>query len=109
MGYVTKKEFWRFDVTLQWEGVKPLPLAASTDGELEPREYSDDYTMLTAQITRVFKRWELYFGGENLLGMVQKNPILSPDNPFGNTFDATRVWGPINRQKGYAGIRLTFN
>jgi outer membrane cobalamin receptor len=109
VGYVTKKEFWRFDVTIQWEGVKPLPLAASPEGLTVPREYSDDYTMLTAQVTRVFKRWELYFGGENLLGMVQKNPILSPENPFGNTFDATRVWGPINRQKGYAGIRLTFN
>lgn len=108
-GYVTKKELWRFDATLQWDGVKPLPLAAEPIGTDISREYSEDYFMLQAQITRVFKRWELYFGGENLLGALQKNPIISADNPFGSTFDATRLWGPMSRQKGYAGIRLTFN
>lgn len=109
MGYVTKKEFWRFDITLQWDGVKPLPLASGPEAFAQEREFSEDYFMLLAQVTRVFKRWELYFGGENLLGALQQNPILSPENPFGNTFDATRIWGPVMRQKGYAGIRVNFN
>lgn len=108
LGYTTKKEFWRADITLQWEGVKPLPLASGPEDIVQQREFSDDYFMLQAQVTRVFKRWELYFGGENLLNVRQENPILSPENPFGNTFDATRVWGPVTGIKGYAGIRLTF-
>lgn len=109
LGYVTKKEFWRFDIILQWEGVKPLPLASGPETVSHNIEYSDDYFMLQAQVTRVFKRWELYFGGENLLNMQQENPIISAQNPFDESFDATRVWGPINGAKGYAGIRLKFN
>lgn len=33
------------------------------------------------------------------------NQKLSPDNPFGNTFDATNIWGPVMGRKIYLGLR----
>jgi hypothetical protein len=49
----------------------------------------------------------LYFGGENLTNYMQDNPIISPEDPFGDYFDATNVWAPIMGIKIYAGIRVT--
>jgi hypothetical protein len=34
---------------------------------------------------------------------------LGAENPFGNNFDATRIWGPVMGRKFYAGIRITLN
>ncbi len=106
VSYKDEKEHWRFSTTFQWEGVKPL---ASTvefgNGTDVKNDYSPSYFQLIAQVTRVFKNWEIYLGGENLLNYTQENPIISPDNPFGPTFDATRVWGPIMGRKFYVGIR----
>ncbi len=105
VSYKTNKKFWIFDATLQWEGAKPLP---ATSSQLDfASEESPDYFMLQAQITRAFKKWDLYLGGENLLNFTQQNPIISSQNPFSNDFDATRVWGPIMGRKIYLGIRLS--
>ena len=48
----------------------------------------------------------MYLGGENITNYRQQNPIIDSQNPFGSTFDATRVWGPIIGTNVYLGIRL---
>lgn len=63
------------------------------------------YTQLSAQITRRFRRWSIYLGGENLTNFKQKNPVVSASNPYGSDFDATMVWGPTMGRKLYVGIR----
>ena len=51
---------------------------------------------LNLQVSRNFKGdFELYAGIENLLNVKQKNPIVGSENPFGETFDASLVYGPI--------------
>ncbi|MBK9638394.1 MAG: TonB-dependent receptor [Bacteroidetes bacterium] len=108
-----RDEKWRFDATLQWEGTKPLPQAAghlhqSPDSEPQISK-SPDYFQLMGQITRIFKIWEVYLGGENLLNYTQHHVILGNDNPFGDDFDATQIWGPVMGLRVYAGIRLNIN
>ena len=66
----------------------------------------DSYTILNAQITKNFKQWSIYAGAENITDFTQKNPILSPMNPYGSDFDATMVWGPTIGRKFYVGIRF---
>ena len=39
--------------------------------------------------------FEIYAGGENLTNYFQKNVIIAADQPFGNYFDASMVWGPV--------------
>lgn len=105
-GYTTENEIWRFDATLQWESSKTLPSkAGSNEVQLEQ---SPSVFLLQAQITKQFRKWELYFGGENLLNTMQKNPIISANNPFSSEFDATRIYGPVMGAKGYIGFRMKF-
>lgn len=103
-------EKWKFDATLQWEGPKNLPMAAghqhNSSDEATIVSKSPSFYQLMAQITRIFKVWEIYIGGENLLDYTQHHVILGADNPFGNNFDATQVWGPVMGRRIYAGIRL---
>jgi hypothetical protein len=98
---------------LQWEGSKNLPIAAdahqhnpSSESAIEK---SPDYFLLQAQVTKQFRKWEAYLGGENLLNVMQHHPIISANDPFSSTFDATRIYGPIMGPKVYVGIRLTIN
>ena len=48
----------------------------------------------------------MYVGGENIGNYRQNHVILGADNPFGNEFDSTIVYGPIFGQMYYAGLRF---
>ena len=104
LSYATKRDKWRFDATLQYNGVSRLPVLYMDDIPA-PVEYSPSYVIANTQITKNFKKWELYAGVENLTDYVQKNPIIDPENPFGQNFDASRIWGPVFGRKIYAGLR----
>lgn len=101
--YQTKLKKWQFDFTTQVNGGGRLPspdaLNPQWDAEFEA------YTILNAQITKYFKTWSVYLGGENLTGYTQKNPIIDVENPNSSKFDASMVWGPILGAKIYAGFR----
>lgn len=109
--YATHLNKWIFDFTASvngpckvWDFMRDL----TVDGA---RPYASGYTqaypMLYAQVTRRFKGVDLYVGGENLTNYRQPSPIIGADNPFGNNFDASCVWGPLMGIKIYGGIRLT--
>ena len=74
---------------------------------LYPEGRTPVYPMLYAQITRRFRGFDLYLGGENLTGYMQMCPVIGADDPFSATFDAASVWGPIMGAKLYAGLRVT--
>jgi len=107
LAYATNYERWIFDLTSQYVGEQRLPTTARTVDGLYTPHYSDDFVKLNAQITTNYKDWELYAGGENLGGFTQNNPIVAPENPFGNNFDASSVWGPIMGANVYLGFRFT--
>ncbi|WP_310394942.1 TonB-dependent receptor domain-containing protein [Hymenobacter sp.] len=109
LGYASAFDKWRGDFTVQWFGQRPLAHITSEhehgtgleyDPELAPR-----YALLNAQITRGFKRLEVYAGVENLTNYRQLNPIEGATNPFGRDFDAAMVWGPVYGRLSYAGLR----
>jgi hypothetical protein len=68
---------------------------------------SPAFFVMNFQITKVFKRFEVYWGLENILDYRQLHPIINGNNPFGNSFDATQVWGPIEGRRIYAGLRFS--
>ena len=47
----------------------------------------------------------MYIGGENIGNYTQSDPIIEPENPFGENFDASLIWGPVMGRNIYAGIR----
>ena len=59
------------------------------------------------QVTKVFsKKFEIYFGGENITNVRQNNPIINAENPFDDYFDSTMIYGPIFGSMYYTGLRL---
>ena len=106
LSYQTPLALWQFDVTLQLNGGGRMPTPyTDDDGALSwsPRYHA--YEQLSAQVTRFFRHWSIYIGGENLTAFKQKSPIIAASDPWGSAFDATMVWGPMHGAKGYIGIR----
>lgn len=104
LSYETRNRRWKFDLTSMIIGEQRMP--GSFVGDNVPKK-SKAYTTLNAQVTMIYKRWEFYVGGENILNYRQKNAIIGAQNPFGSTFDATQVWGPIVGANIYGGFRFT--
>ena len=107
LSYVTNLRKWQFDLNTQLNGDSRLPNTSFNPPEYQRPSRSPSYVIVNAQITKYFKRWDFYVGAENLTNYKQDNPIISPENPFGEYFDATIVWAPIMGIKAYAGIRVT--
>ncbi len=103
--YATKYDKWKADATLQWFSKKRLPRTDDKSIEYQRDPFSPDFFLVNAQVSRGFRWGSIYLGSENLLDFRQDDPIIDPDNPFGNNFDASIVWGPIAGRVVYAGIR----
>lgn len=101
--YETRLKKWVFDLTAQFNGGGRMP----TPDAVNPlwKTTFDSFTILNAQITKNFRNWSIYVGAENITDFKQKNPIVSAENPFGDDFDATMVWGPTQGRKFYVGLR----
>ena len=101
---------WQFDVTLQLNGGGRLPTAYTTaEGLPSWDDRYRGYEQLSAQVTRFFRHWSIYAGGENITGFKQKNPIIGANAPWGTNFDSTMVWGPVHGAVYYVGVRLNWN
>lgn len=98
--YATNLNKWIFDFTASVNG--PCRLYDFMGGG-----YSPVYPLLYAQVTHRMKGWDIYVGGENLTNYKQKDPIISAQDPWSETFDASCIWGPLMGIKVYAGVRIT--
>lgn len=96
--------FWRADYTFNLIGKQRIPRTFFNNNA----SFSPIYSLSNLQITRVFsKKWELYFGGENLFNYTQQNPILSAENPFSSQFDAGLIYAPTLGRMLYVGLRFS--
>ncbi|MRT94263.1 TonB-dependent receptor [Ancylomarina sp. 16SWW S1-10-2] len=109
LSYSTNMNIWQFDFTTQINGDMRIPSTAGNSVEYQRREESPAYAVMNAQITKRFRIWEVYVGAENLGNYTQKNPIIAADNPHGENFDASMIWGPIQERKFFLGVRFTLD
>ncbi len=105
--YQTPLKKWQFDLTGQFNGGGRMPAPDATN----PLWKSDfnAYTVVNAQITKYFRRWSVYIGAENLFDYKQSHPIIDAENPRGDNFDGSMVWGPVHGRKIYAGLRFNIS
>lgn len=70
LAYASAFDKWRADFTVQWFGQRPLAHISSSHahgtGEAYSPEVAPRYGLLNAQLTRAFKRLEVYAGVKNL-------------------------------------------
>lgn len=109
VAFISRNKKWEVDGTISVYSPVRLPDVDLPDGTRITNEKSKVVPVGLAQITRHFKKWDLYFGGENLFNFKQKNPIISANNPYDPTFDATRVWAPVMGTIVYIGFRYEIN
>ena len=97
---------WMFDATWNYIGESRIPYHPLIE---DNKTVSDPFYVINSQVTKKFKTYDVYLGGENLLNYKQENPILGGDDPFGSNFDASIIWAPAVGRLIYTGIRLKIN
>jgi outer membrane receptor for ferrienterochelin and colicin len=107
LSYATNLKKWQFDFTTQFNGTSRIPGTGSNPAQYQRSTSAPAYTIINAQVTKFFRKWNIYIGGENLTNFQQKDPIIAADDPFGEYFDSSLIWGPVSGLNIYAGIRFT--
>ncbi len=97
---------FHFDMNVHWYGKQRLPDTKSNPAEYQRPDFSKPYTVVNAQFTYNFKKFEVYAGCENIFDFRQRQPIISWQNPFSPYFDTSSVWGPTRGQEIYVGVRF---
>ncbi len=105
--YSTKFEIWKFDITGQLNGPARIPDTQKMPVSLRRDSHSPTYFNLLAQITKKYKHFDVYLGGENLTNFTQNDPITEGFAPYHTHFDTSMVWGPLVGTTIYAGVRFT--
>jgi outer membrane receptor for ferrienterochelin and colicin len=98
--YATNFDKWVFDVTANYIGKSRIPHHSKID-----EEFSKQFNLYNAQITKRFRHFDVYLGGENMLDYKQNNPILDSNTPDSPIFDASLIYAPINGRMIYVGFR----
>lgn len=109
VGYSPMLGLWQADVTFAVNGGGRFPAPARTDAGTDawPQRYKA-WPSLNAQLTRNFRHWSVYIGGENLTGFRQSCPVRGASDPWGPDFDASMVYGPLHGAMAYIGFRYNF-
>lgn len=102
------------DFTGQFYGPMRLPVLPN---DYRP-EYSPFYSLANIQISKSFKSgFEVYCGIKNLFNFSPKDPLMRPfdpfdknvDDPIGNpyqyTFDTTYGYAPMQKIRGFLGVK----
>lgn len=100
---------FHFDMNVHWYGAQRLPDTKLNPVEFQRPDFSKPYTIVNAQFTWNFKKFEVYGGCENVFDFRQLQPILSWQNPFSPYFDTSSVWGPTRGREVYVGFRFIIN
>uniref|UniRef100_A0A832DEJ3 TonB-dependent receptor n=1 Tax=Ignavibacterium album TaxID=591197 RepID=A0A832DEJ3_9BACT len=107
ISYANEERDWLFDSSFLLNGPGRIPSTAANPLRYQIEDKFKPYVNINAQITKKINYFDIYFGVENLTNFKQKNPIIAPDDPFGNYFDASLIWGPIDGRKFYFGLRMS--
>ena len=107
MSYATNFDKWMFDLTWNYIGESRVPSYKLDDifGDFRSEHMSDLFYLINAQVTKKFKDFSVYVGGENLLSYTQENPIIDAANPTSSAFDASLIYAPVMGRMIYTGLR----
>lgn len=104
--YKPLTERFHLDMNVHWYGRQRLPDTRSNPAAFQRPDYSQPYTLVSAQFTYTVNKFEFYAGCENIFDFRQRQPIISWQDPFSPYFDTSSVWGPTRGREIYGGIRF---
>lgn len=106
ISYSFDENKWGANVSMNWFGTQLLPDTKSNPIEYQQTSESESFAVFNAQLNRNWESFEFYVGLENIFDFKQDNPIVSANNPFGQYFDTSFIWGPVKGREIYAGFRF---
>lgn len=109
LGYATKGDKWMFDYTVNLHGPARIPGTSENPAQYQLDEFSPWHVTMNAQVTKKFKWIELYVGVENATNFVQRGAIVASNDPQGEYFDASMIWGPTMGINPYLGLKMRLN
>jgi len=101
-------EGWKFDYTINYNGSKRITNTSANPSVYQRPAASPSYVLMNAQVSKTVGKKrpvDIYIGGENLTNFLQREAIVSADQPFTPYFDASLIWGPVSGRMFYTGIR----
>lgn len=96
---------WQGDVNVHWLGKQRLPNTDKNPEAFRQPDFSKAYTTVNIQLTKRWKKVELYGGVENVFDFRQLSPIVNSKNPFDPYFDTSFNWGPTRGREIFMGVR----
>ena len=96
------------DITGMWNGEGRLPSTMANPDGYRMQDIYPSFTRLNAQVSWRTPAFDLYLGAENITNTLQNHVVISPDQPKNNLFDASLVWGVLDNQMFYLGMRAQF-
>lgn len=102
--------FNKWGMTLNYTGKVVGPQRLPDFGaEFGKSDYSDWFTLQNIQLTKSFRKngLECFFGVKNIFNYTQESPLIDPQNPFGDSFDTSYVYGPLQVRRIYGGLRFS--
>jgi outer membrane receptor for ferrienterochelin and colicin len=106
LGYKPFSDKFHIDMNIHWYGQQRLPNTQSNPPEFQRPDFSENYMIFNAQFTYNLKNFEIYAGCENIFDFRQERPIIGWQDPFGQFFDTSSVWGPTRGRELYIGVRF---
>lgn len=90
----------------KWVGTQKLP---EFPIEFNKDKFSKNYSLWDVTFIKNFDLLKLQFGVKNIFNYVQDSPLIDPQNPFGENFDTTYIYGPLHSREIFAGILFNIN
>ncbi|MCB0431376.1 MAG: TonB-dependent receptor [Flavobacteriales bacterium] len=102
-GYEWKQKGWSLNITGKIMGPQHLP---HYEPPFTRAEQSPWYVVQHVQVTKKLPhRWECFFGVKNIWNYTQDSPLIDPEHPFGDHFDTSYAYGPLQVRRFFAGFR----
>jgi outer membrane receptor for ferrienterochelin and colicins len=103
-----KYQPWRVSVDYSVKHLGPMHLPSYEEPFQKP-EVSEAFAIHNLQIIKnLGTKWSIGFQVRNLFDYVQISPLIDPANPFGDSFDTSYAYGPLQHRSYYltAGFNI---
>jgi outer membrane receptor for ferrienterochelin and colicins len=102
--YDWKKADMKFSYQGRIMGPQKLPTFADP---FERPDRSPWFTVQNFQLTKTFDKIniEVYTGVKNIFNYTQDSPLIDPSNPYGDAFDTSYAYGPLQVRRFFLGLR----
>lgn len=96
--------------SIDWTAKFTGPMLLPTFPEPFKRaEESHFFSLHNLQFKKDFRRnWSAYFAVKNIFDYTQKSPLIDWQNPFGDNFDTSYAYGPLQGRRFLVGMSLNF-